>query len=70
MGPTYEEELQHMVDEGRDRSEIVSYMERHNERTIDLEALPKQGHIWVDRGAVMSCENAGHANHHAYKPLK
>jgi len=29
---------------------------------IDLDNLPKQGHHWVKRGLVMSCEGV-HANH-------
>jgi hypothetical protein len=29
--------------------------------------LPAQGHRWVDRGAKMSCEHAGHPHHSAFK---
>jgi hypothetical protein len=29
--------------------------------------LPAQGHRWVDRGAKMSCEHAGHPHHAAFK---
>jgi hypothetical protein len=28
---------------------------------------PTQGHRWVDRGAKMSCEHAGHPHHSAFK---
>lgn len=35
--------------------------------SVDIDNLPKQKHNWVDRGTVMSCEGADHANHHAYK---
>lgn len=36
---------------------------------IDLDNLPKQEHRWVDRGMVMSCEDAGHPNHRHFKRL-
>lgn len=62
-----EDPVKDMVDEGRDREEIVDYMRSHNERVIDLDNLPDQGHIWIDRGAVMSCEGAPHPNHHVFK---
>lgn len=35
--------------------------------TLDLSQLTPQTHRWVDRGAVMSCENAGHAAHRVFK---
>lgn len=37
------------------------------EFTVDLDNLPKQGHIWINRGEKMSCENAGHPYHQAFK---
>lgn len=37
------------------------------EFTVDLDNLPQQGHIWIDRGEKMSCENAGHPYHQAFK---
>lgn len=33
----------------------------------DLVDKPTQQHIWVERGAIISCENAGHPNHRHYK---
>lgn len=41
--------------------------EEKAEQGFDIENTPPQKHIWVDRGAVMSCENAGHANHRVFK---
>lgn len=40
------------------------------EYTFDMNNLTPQKHIWVDRGAVMSCEHAGHANHRSFKRMK
>jgi hypothetical protein len=48
--------------------------EEHEElvaqHTIDLSKLTPQKHIWVDRGAVMSCEGALHPNHRSFKMKK
>jgi hypothetical protein len=30
---------------------------------IDLDNIPKQKHVWVKRGIVMSCEGAQHPSH-------
>ena len=30
--------------------------------SVNLDSLTPQVHRWVDRGAVMSCEGAGHAS--------
>ncbi len=35
--------------------------------TVDLSQLTPQTHRWVDRGAVMSCEGAGHTAHRTFK---
>jgi len=40
---------------------------KRSDHSIDFDNLPKQGHIWVDRGLVMSCEGAPHANHQVFK---
>lgn len=47
--------------------EIKETLEKQNEFLVELDNLKPQKHIWVDRGAVMSCENAGHPNHRAFK---
>lgn len=45
------------------RQEIKDQMERQAEYTVDLDNLPKSDHIWVKRGAKVSCEGAGHPHH-------
>lgn len=37
------------------------------EAVFDPETAEKPTHNWVDRGEVMSCEGAGHANHRHFK---
>lgn len=37
------------------------------EGVFDPETAEKPTHNWVDRGEVMSCEGAGHANHRHFK---
>jgi hypothetical protein len=44
--------------------------EMENATTFDMDAMTPQKHIWVDRGVVMSCEFAGHANHRSFKRMK
>lgn len=65
--------------EGRAMSVVASSSEEerqklHEELTekyeVDLDNLPKVNHNWVDRGTVLSCEGAGHANHRHFKLRK
>lgn len=58
-----------MNDEPTDHEEEVE-KPAEPEYTLDLDNIPQQGHIWVDRGLVMSCEGAGHPNHQAFKRRK
>ena len=37
------------------------------EFSIELDNLPSQGHLWIDRGLKQTCENAGHPYHEAWK---
>lgn len=37
------------------------------EYELDMDNMPPVKHIWVDRGEVLSCENAGHLNHRHFK---
>ncbi len=53
-----------------DREEVKAQLEEENEFVLDLENQPKQGHIWTDRGLKMTCENAGHPPHEAWKRRK
>lgn len=52
------------LQESMTHKEIVDHM---GDTAIDLDNLKPQKHLWVDRGAVMSCEGAAHANHRAFK---
>jgi hypothetical protein len=53
-----------------ERQEIHEQLREAYEYTFDMDNLIPQKHLWVDRGAVMSCEFAGHANHRAFKRQK
>lgn len=64
------EELQTEYEQSHDpelRKEIHRELQNRNEYTFDLDNPPAVKHIWVDRGMVLSCENAGHPNHRVYK---
>jgi len=50
--------------------EIAEKMANESEYSIDLNNLPSVNHIWVDRGAVVSCEGAGHPSHRHFKVKK
>lgn len=52
-----------------DRQALHDEIQAETIATVDLDNLPKQTHRWVDRGLVMSCEGAGHANHRHFKRL-
>lgn len=52
------------------RKEVHEELKDKFEYMFDMDNLPSIKHIWIDRGAVMSCENAGHANHRVFKRVK
>lgn len=35
--------------------------------SVNLDQLTPQLHRWIDRGAVASCEGAGHPSHRVFK---
>lgn len=35
--------------------------------TFDMNDMKPIKHIWIDRGAKLTCEKAGHAYHEAWK---
>lgn len=37
------------------------------EHTVDLDKFEPKEHKWVDRGLVMTCEDAGHPMHRHFK---
>lgn len=47
-------------------ADVLAKMRKNSEAVVDLNDLPTQQHIWVDRGVVKSCEGAGHPNHRSY----
>lgn len=36
---------------------------------FDLSTVQPVKHIWIERGLKLSCENAGHPHHEAWKRL-
>lgn len=50
--------------------EIKHLMQKKNEFALELDNLPIQQHNWTDRGLKLTCENAGHPYHEAFKIRK
>jgi hypothetical protein len=50
-----------------EREEQVEEERQKNEWLLDLDNLPPQPHRWIDRGMKMTCEDAGHPFHEAWK---
>lgn len=48
---------------GKSRKELLEQFQKSSEYAVDLNNLPKQKHIWIQRGIVISCEGAGHPGH-------
>ena len=69
---TYEEHKEQLNEKQSNLSyeQIKSRMASRSEGMTELDNLPKQEHRWTDRGAKLTCENAGHAYHEAWKPQK
>lgn len=61
----YQERKAEVEDEQKTmtRQEIRDKMERESEFSLDLDNLPSVKHNWVQRGATVNCEGAGHAFH-------
>lgn len=57
---TYQEQQERINTElaGQTKEEVIAAT-----GGIDLDNLPTVTHQWVERGAVVSCEGAGHPNH-------
>ena len=49
------------------RDQIAEKMANESEYSVDLDSLRGVDHIWVDRGAVVSCEGANHPSHRHFK---
>lgn len=68
---TAEQQAEQVKNEQRDKKyeEIKQAMESRNKFILEMDKLPSQTHHWTDRGAKMTCENAGHQYHEAWKPM-
>jgi hypothetical protein len=55
-------------------SEPEEVTEQVPEYSVDIGNLPRHKHIWIMRGAKVSCEGAGHPHHSHFlttrKPMK
>ena len=72
MKQTYKEYQEEIKAEqsGMSYDEIKHAMSKRNESVVELDNLPKQDHLWTDRGLKYTCENAGHPYHEAWKRRK
>lgn len=72
MKQTYKEYQEEIKAEqsGMSYDEIKHAMAMKNESVVELDNLPKQDHLWTDRGLKYTCENAGHPYHEAWKRRK
>lgn len=72
MKQTYKEYQEEIKSEqsGMSYDEIKHAMSKRNESVVELDNLPKQDHLWTDRGLKYTCENAGHPYHEAWKRRK
>lgn len=50
-----------------ERKKLHDELMESAEFTFDMDNMPSVKHVWVDRGAVLSCEGAGHPNHRHFK---
>lgn len=68
----YKESLKSLKEQQANMSydEVKELMLQNSEHVLELDKIQPQNHNWVDRGQVMSCENAGHPNHRAFKTMK
>lgn len=47
--------------------EIKEQLEQSNESIVELDRLSPQHHVWVDRGAKLTCEAGVHPPHEVWK---
>jgi hypothetical protein len=60
-------ELESAYEEHIDPVTGEKILEKKFEHVFDPDAVPAQGHRWIDRGLKMSCEGAGHPYHQSWK---
>lgn len=65
MGKFYKKRQAEIKDEQSNLSyeEIQAQMRKESEFVLELDKLPTQDHLWTNRGAKATCENAGHPTH-------
>lgn len=69
MSDNYKAYLKELEEEQADKpyEAIKEEMFQQSRHAIELDNLQPQVHVWIDRGAVMSCEGAAHPNHRSFK---
>lgn len=69
MKQTYKEYRESLKEEQSKLSteEVKEAMAKQSEFMAELDNLKPQEHIWIDRGAKLTCENAAHPYHEAWK---
>jgi predicted patatin/cPLA2 family phospholipase len=72
MSKTYKELREELKEQQSHKSyeEIKKELEKSSEFMLELDNLKPQKHLWTDRGEKMTCENAGHQYHEAWKRRK
>lgn len=72
MKQSYKDFKEEVTAEQKDKSydEIKEDMQGRSEFMLELDNLPSQNHIWINRGAKMTCENAGHPWHEVWLKRK
>ena len=66
---TYKEQKARVKEEqsGMNYDQIKDSMQSRSQFILEMDRLPSQPHRWIDRGIKMTCENAGHRYHEAFK---
>ena len=69
MTKNYNEFKEQVTEEQKNLSydEVKEKLKARSEFLVELDNLPAIKHIWIDRGAKMTCENAGHTWHEVWK---
>lgn len=72
MIQSYKEYKEALKEEQSKKSyeEIKEAMQKQSDFMLELDNIQPQKHIWIDRGEKMTCENAGHQYHEAWKRRK
>lgn len=71
MTSSYKEHQEEIASEQADLSyeDVREKMRTESDYLLELDNLPPIKHFWIDRGAKLTCENAGHTYHEAWKKL-